>query len=88
MSNINRQLLRWDISWKLLSHRYNFCFRSETILLELGVDKVRGHIPYEAGDHLAVYPQNDSSTVDEILKYIQHVDTHNVPYQLERASSG
>ena len=66
-----------------------FYFRSETILLELGVDKVRGSIPYEAGDHLAVYPQNDIDIVDQILKYIQHdIDTRGVPYQLEKASSG
>ena len=83
-------LVRLDVS-RFITYGFNgyLFFRNNTILLELGIDKVQGCIHYEAGDHLAVYPQNDGNIVDQILKYIQHdIDTRSVPYQLERASSG
>ena len=43
---------------------------------------------YEPGDHVAVYPQNETRLVEGIVKYVKDPGNVDATYQVERAAKG
>ena len=66
-----------------LFHQILFSFRRQTMLLKLDTEGVADKLSFQPGDHVALYPANNPTLVDEFIGKLVNVPDVNTVYQLQ-----